>query len=60
MSDFFDKSIDELLHTDTEEKESEVDITYQAYLAEIEEMRSFAPPEDSIRWPKPIGPLWKN
>jgi len=60
LSDFFDKSIDDLLHTDTKEKEPEVDITYQVYLDEIAAMRDFTPPEDSIRWPKPIGPLWKN
>ena len=60
MSGFFDTPIDDLLHTDTKEKEPEVDVTYLAYLAEIEAMRDFTPPEDNIRWPKPIGPLWKN
>lgn len=62
MRDFFNKSIDELLHSDTEDKstDSVFDVTQQEYLAEMAAMRDFTPPEAKTRWPKPIGPLWKN
>jgi len=60
MRDFFNKSLDELLRADTQAKTTQVDITYQEHLAEIAAMRDFTPPEEKLRWPKPIGPLWKN
>ena len=60
MSDFFEKSIEELLQVDKKPDPKPTDITYQEYLKELEAMKDFTPPEDKMRWPKPIGPLWKN
>lgn len=28
--------------------------------ADIERMRDFTMPEDGMRWPRPVRPLWKN
>lgn len=34
--------------------------TRMRHLADIERMRDFTIPDDGIRWPRPVRPLWKN
>lgn len=39
---------------------TDAEITREAYLRQIEEMKDFSRPEDKISWPSPVGPKWKN
>lgn len=34
--------------------------TWMRHLADVERMRDFSWPDEGIRWPRPVRPLWRN
>ena len=65
MSDFFDKSPDELLNqktTSSQEKKAESldEIMRQIILADMETMKKFARNKKHLNYPQSVEPRWKN
>ena len=55
------RNIDELLKQAPPKRElTPEEYTEAAYLATLARHKDFRPDADRQRWPKPIGPRWKN
>ena len=56
MSDFFDKSLEELLSTSTVENKPKIDTIKAKIFEDFEELRH----ADGVIYPSPVKPPWKN
>ncbi len=56
------RNIDDLLKQPPPKprKLTEAEMNQAAYLADLARIKDFTPDADRRRWPKPVGPRWKN
>ena len=55
------RDIDELLKQQPPKRELTPEEYSEAYhKAALEQIRDFTPNRERLRWPKPVGPRWKN
>ena len=55
------RNIDELINKPPPKREmTSEEISNAAHYAFLKELNDFTPNANRLRWPKPIGPRWKN